>query len=171
MFKLKVVEDLPPTFSLRSRNERFHHPCLYQTKSWAHFHFCLADPIFGWDENDERPRFVWTNWIPLTSIFWGKHPSMLKGQFLSNFQFFPSFSSFPSNFQRFSPFFPGDELLERPAAAQREARHAAPGAVLPGRRRRHSGAGDCAALRAAAAGDGRWDGVMMFNVNIMLTNP
>ena len=27
MFKLKVVGDLPPTFSLRSRNERFHHPC------------------------------------------------------------------------------------------------------------------------------------------------
>ena len=109
----------------------------------------------------------------------GKHPSMLKGQLLPNFQqiflifdpvvgsfqIFQLFSSifhhFSSNFQRFSPFFPGDELLQRPAAAQREARHAAPGAVLPGRRRRHSGAGDCAALRAAAAGDGRWDGVMI----------
>ena len=51
-------------------------------------------------------------------------------------------------------YFPGHELLQRPAAAQREARHAAPGALLPGRRRRRLGGGDRAALRAAAAGDG-----------------
>ena len=110
MFKLQVVEDLPPTFSLRSRNERFHHPCLYQTKSWAHFHFCLADPIFGWDENDERPRSVWTNWIPLTSIFWG---SILQCWKVSFFQissifliFDPVSRSVPSKFSSIFQHFP-----------------------------------------------------------------
>ena len=83
-------------------------------------------------------------------------------------RFFPKcFNIFQAIFSQHFPIPPGDELLQRPPAAQREARHAAPGPVLPGRRRRHGGAGGRAALRAAAAGGagGWWESTVVMLVN------